>query len=176
MEPQPTFDPIAAEQQQLDILLDRGMYFTVEKRSLLRFVGRKERRFLLKRFRLGTMDALSDEYLKMGYSIDELKADPLGESKRMIAQNARRCARIIAIACLNSKWGIRLLTPFVADYFLWRLTPQKLLQVTSMINAMTDTPNFIGSIGFLSVTRRTTEPIPIETKSPNPKNRTDQPV
>lgn len=172
MEQDSNFDAIAAEQQQLDILLDRGVFFTVEKRSILRFFGSKERRFVLKRFRLGTMDALSNEYIKTGYSVDHLKEDPFGESKRLVAQNAKRCARIIAIACLNSKWGIRLLTPFLADYLLWRLTPQKMLQLTRMINTMSDTPNFIGSIGLLSVTRRTTEPLPIET---SPTSQASQP-
>lgn len=163
---QQTLNQIAAEQQQLDVLLDKGMFFDVEKRSLLRFIGKKERRFVIKQPYLGTLDALSNEFIKMEYSEDELKKDPFGESKRIVEHNALRCGRVIAIALLNSQWGIKLFTRILANYFVWHLNPQKLLDLTMMINTMANIPAFINSIRYLSVEKRTTKPILIEETSP----------
>ncbi|GAB3973843.1 hypothetical protein GCM10028806_28560 [Spirosoma terrae] len=162
-----SFDEVLAEKQQIDTLLERGMDFTVDKKSLLRFFGKKQRVFKVYQPYLGTLDYLSQEYINMAFSEERLKADPVGESKRLIEHNAKRCGRVIAIAVLNSQWKIKLFAGLLANYFSWHLTPGKLFDLVMLINTLTNMGAFTNSIRFLSVDKRTTNPILIE----EPKNQ-----
>lgn len=163
MSDQPHFDNIRAEKQELDTLIERGMTFTVPVRSILRYLGKTERSFIIRQPYLGTLDYLSREFIDMDFSEEKLQGNAMGESKRLIAHNARRCARVIAIAILNSKWRIKLLAPLLASYLLWRITPDKLFKLTLLINTISNVADFTNSIRFLSVTR-TTSPALMEKK------------
>jgi len=156
------FDAIRAEKAELDTLIEQGMTFEVPKRSLLRFIGKSKRTFLISQPYLGTLDRLSAEFIQMSFSEDKLKADPIGESKRLMHQNARRCAKVVAIAILNSSWKIRLLSGLLARYLLWRITPQQLFNLTMIINRISNMADFTNSIRFLSISNRTTAPGLIE--------------
>ncbi|MVM35259.1 hypothetical protein GO755_34880 [Spirosoma sp. HMF4905] len=159
-------DNLLAEQAELNALIEKGAFFTTPKQSLLRFWGSEERRFTIKPFFLGTIDRLGAEFFDMGFSEAAIDADPFGESKRLASQNAKRCARVVAIAILNRKWPIKFLTPFLANYLLWRVTPNKLWQLTLIINQMMNLGDFTNSIRYLQVTR-TTAPALVEEKPEN---------
>lgn len=157
------FDAIKAEQKQIDVLIDSGIKFTVPKRSVFAYFSKsKTRTFEIKQPYLGTLDYLSNEYIKMEFSEERIKLDPLNESKRLSLENAKRCARVVAIAVLNSKLKILLFTRILSHYFLWRITPKKLFELALIINTLANTADFTNSIRWMSVSR-TTAPNLIET-------------
>ncbi|MBN8820759.1 MULTISPECIES: hypothetical protein [unclassified Spirosoma] len=162
MNPPDTFNAMLAEQAELNTLIERGVQFTVQKRSLLKWLGKPERTFELKQPFLFTLDQLSAEFVLMDFSEDRLKQNPLGESKVLAHINAKRCARIVAIAVLNRRWKIRFLGPLLAYYLADRLTPTKLFQLVILINQISNLGDFTNSIRFLHASR-TTAPALIET-------------
>jgi len=160
----PDFDAIRAERDELNTLIERGVSFTVAKRSWLRRIGKPHREFVLKQPYLGTLDYLSREYIEMDFNEANFsEGQILSESKRLMARNATRCARIVALAILNDYWGIRLLSGLLSRYLLWHVTPQKLFQLTILINQISNVADFTNSIRFLSVSRTTAPPTRIET-------------
>lgn len=157
------FDPLSAERNELNILNGEGTQFKTPKRSILRFLGGSPHRtWTIHRPFGGTLNALSREFVEMDYSEDQLRENIVEEGKRLIAHNAHRMGRVVAIAVLRDKWAIRLLLPFVADYFLWRISPAILREVAEAIFGMTDMQNFILSIRLMSTKRTTTPPARIE--------------
>ncbi len=146
------------ERNELDILLSSGMAFMVPKRSLLRFIGKPERSFLIAPLFLGTLDFLSREFVEMNFSEEAIQENAFGEAKRLLARNARRGGRVVAIAVLNSDWKIRYLSGLYAWYFRWHLTPQTLLRLTLKIQEASNLGDFTNSIRYLSVVARTATP------------------
>lgn len=162
--PDNAFNAIRAERNELDILIDRGMYFTVPMRSLLKYFSKtKERTLIIRAPFVHTQDRLSREFIDMDFSEEALQANPLGESKRLVAKNALRFARIVAIAILNRRWKINLLGPLLAHYLADRITSAKLLQIVLIINQISNTGDFINSIR-LTFASRTTIPALMEKK------------
>ncbi|AUD00932.1 hypothetical protein [Spirosoma pollinicola] len=158
-----SFDERVAEKQELDVLIERGMRFSVPKRSLLRYIGKPDRSFLLQQPYLGTLDRLSAEFIHLDLSEERLAADWLSETKHLTRAHVTRCARIVAMAILNSQWRIRLCTGLLSRYLLWHLTPQTLLRLVLVINSLSNIGDFINSIRLMSAKERTTMPVRIET-------------
>jgi len=157
------------EGKELDILLEKGMRFTVPKKSLLRIVGGKERSFYIYQPYLGTLDLLSREFLEMEISEEKLQKNPIQEAKSIALTSAKRCARIVAIAVLNNRTKVALFASILTWYFLWRITPTKLFQLTIIINKMNNYGDFINSIRYLSTTNRTTSPTLMEKRKVEPR-------
>lgn len=146
------------ERAELDILLSAGMSFSVPKRSLLRYIGKPDRQFLIAPLFLGTLDYLSREFVEMNFSEEAIQENAFGEAKRLMAHNARRSARVVALAVLNSDWKIRWLAGLYAWYFRWHITPQVLLRLTLKIQEASNLGDFTNSIRYLSVVARTATP------------------
>lgn len=150
------------QEKELDTLLEQGVTFTLPKRSILRRFGPPERTFLLRQPYLRTMDRLSLEWLKIDVSLENLKSDWVAEGKQLAAKHALRMARIIAVAYLNSEWKIKLFGWLIAYYFSCRITPQKLLSLTILINETSNLVDFIGSTRLMSANQPTTTPARVE--------------
>lgn len=151
------FDALKAEKNEADALIDKGLEFTVPVRSLLRFVTKKkERVFVIHQPYLGTLDIISRLFLEIKIEEEFLKENPLVETKRIAVESARTCAIVVAVAVLNSKWLIRFFSKPLADYFFWRLKPDKLLQLALIINQISNLGDFISSIRLMSAVRTTT--------------------
>jgi hypothetical protein len=148
------FDPIEAEERELEILLDKGMIFKVGKKT-----------FHIKQPFLGTLDYLSEQFIKLDINKAQLIADSpqevFEEQKRILRPNVVICARIVALAVLNSRWKIKFLTWFYTKYFLWRITPSTLAKLTNMVLKASNLPDFTNSIILMSI-NRTTAPAVIE--------------
>lgn len=182
-------DPETLERlEQARVLLDQGMTFEIRIQSYLgkflafleaclvylwacvcgkegrKFKVRKVRTFTIYQAYLGALDYLAVELLSIKYDQDQIDLDIFEEGKRLTGEHARRMARVVAIAYLNSKWGIRLFKGVVANYFLWRLTPGKLLRLVDIINAMQNPTDFLLSIRLIAVLPRTTAPALMEEK------------
>jgi hypothetical protein len=163
MQQEENFDPVQAERNEINTLTQRGVSFSVECKSLIsKIFRRKERKFLIQQPYLGTLDYLAAEYIQMRYDEEAIKEDWIAEGKRMMKSDAKRCARVVAIAVLNDRWKLKYLIPFFATYFLWRITPEKLSQLTSIILQTSNIVDFIGSIRYLSIKERMTAPNLVE--------------
>jgi len=157
------FDPVQAERQEINNLIERGVEFTVECQSFFsKILGKKQRKFVIQQPYLGTLDYLAAEFIEMRFDEEALKEDWFSEGKRMVSQDAKRCARVAAIAVLNGRWKLKFLIPFYATYFLWHMTPSKLSKLTSIIFQTANIVDFIGSIRYLSIKERMTAPNLIE--------------
>lgn len=149
------FDKVRAERKELDILLDKGMHFTVEKKSALRYFGKKERKFVIRQPYLGTLDKLSSIALGMEINENKIQEDTLGEVKRLSVENVKKCSEYVAVAVLNSGWKIKLFSKILSKYFLWRLNPSKLFEIVYIINQLSNFLDFTNSIRLISATRTT---------------------
>lgn len=139
------------ERKTYAALLNNGLEFTVEART---FFGKpKIKKFKIRQLFLGTMDLVSSLFAKMEIDEEALEKDPLAEGRRLEHIYAREMAQIVAVAYLNSKWGIRLLRRYYTRYFLWHVTPAKLYQLAMIINTLSNTPDFVNSIRLLSIVR-----------------------
>lgn len=160
------FDFLNAEKNEADILIDRGFFFEVPKKSLLRWFSKKKtRRFEIQQPYLGVLDMINRIFLDIEFNEKEITENPLTETKKLVI-HSRKLAEVIAIVILGSKWKIRLFAKVLGRYFLWRITPDNLLQITLGISQMSNLENFIVSIRLMSRIR-TTAPKPIEEKQPD---------
>ena len=151
------------EREELDLMVDKGVKFTVKKRSILRLIGSPEREFTIYQPYLGTLDLLSHEFLKIEFDEEKLRTDGLSESKRLASKAAKVLADILAIAVLSDKWKIKLFKPFLSQYFLWRVTPSKMLELSMIINIMMNLEGFINSIRLNAIHRTANPPKLVET-------------
>ncbi len=157
-------ETIQAEKVELNTIIERGAKFSVDRRSLLsRLLKKPQRQFVIYQPYLGTLDYLSAEFIQMEFDAKRLEEQRFDETKRLVAINARRCARIVAIAVLNRKLYIKHLTRPLTEYLLWRVTPSKLYQLAMLISQMSNLVDFTSSIRLMSTQKRTTDPTPIET-------------
>ncbi len=151
------------EREELDLMVDKGVKFTVKKRSILRLIGSPEREFTIYQPYLGTLDLLSHEFIKIEFDEEKLQADGLSESKRLGSKAAKVLADILAIAVLSDKWKIKLFKKALSSYFFWRVTPSKMLELSMIINIMMNLEGFINSIRLNAIHRTATPPKLIET-------------
>lgn len=140
------------ERQALNTLLSRGLYFEIPGRL---FFKRHTWRIIIRQQLLGSLDYLTDLYLQIDINEDKIKADPEKEARRLAGQYARLMARVVAIAFLNSKWKIRLFSRYMTNWFLWKLTPQRLFDLTLAIKTLSNTADFVGSIRSIALVRTT---------------------
>lgn len=83
------FEPHKAEQHEADVLINKGIRFTVPKRSLLRhFSKQKQRTFTIEQPYLGTLDILSRVFLSIEFEESMLAENALAEAKRITAESA----------------------------------------------------------------------------------------
>lgn len=150
----PSFEELEAERKAVETLLDKGMSFDVPRWSIIKKF-RKSRIFTIQQPKLGTLDNLTRIYLSMGLDESKIKEDPLKESRILTHNNIKPASKVVAIAVLNSYWGIKIFSRILAIYFRWKLTPSKLYQLTLIINALSNTSDFLSSIRLMSLVRTT---------------------
>jgi hypothetical protein len=143
------------EAKAVDTLLHRGVRIDIPKRSLLRYVGKKDRSFTIRQSYLGTLFEISRVALRLDYDEKRIADDAFSESKRLVKKHAKGMTLICAIAILNSWWGIRLLAWPLSYYLLWRLTPQRLAQLSLTVMQLNNISDFINSIRLMSGARVT---------------------
>jgi hypothetical protein len=162
------FDPIEAEKIELDILTNKGMSFEIGRRWTKWLSDKQTRTFTIRPLPVGVMDRLTYEYIRLDLDEELLKEEnllALQEAKLLVHKHAYRCARIVAIAVLNSNPFYWLLVGILSQYFYMRLTSKMLFQVTMIINRMSNYGGFTASIRYLRSARTTrpmTEPTLVE--------------
>lgn len=141
------------ERKALNTLLEKGIYFEIPGRLFFR---RKKWRFTIRQLFLGTIDHLSDLYLQIDIDEEKIKEDPQKEARRLAGKHAKLMARVVAIALLNSYFGIKFFSGILSYYLLWKINPQRLFELTIAVKTLSNTGDFIASIRSLSLVRTTT--------------------
>jgi len=144
----------STEQKAVNTLLSQGVKFEIDARGLVR-IFKKKHSFMLRQAYLGTLLMLSKYYLKVGFDEKKLVDDPLGVSRMEITRTAKTLAMIAAIGILNNKTKIKLFARPFARWLLWRLTPNKLYELSMTIVVLNNTGDFINSIRLMSALRVT---------------------
>lgn len=144
----------STEQKAVNTLLSQGVKFEIDARGLVR-IFKKKHSFMLRQAYLGTLLMLSKYYLKVGFDEKKLVDDPLGVSRLEITRTAKTLAMIAAIGILNNKTKIKLFARPFAKWLLWRLTPNKLYELSMTIVVLNNTGDFINSIRLMSALRVT---------------------
>ncbi|MFA6973994.1 MAG: hypothetical protein WC238_04645 [Parcubacteria group bacterium] len=144
----------STEQKAVNTLLSQGVKFEIDAKGLGRLF-KKKHSFHLRQAYLGTLLILSKYYLKVGFDEKKLVDDPLGVSRLEITKSAKILAMIAAIGILNNKTKIRLFAKPFAKWLLWRLTPNKLYELSMTIVVLNNTGDFINSIRLMSALRVT---------------------
>ncbi len=170
------------EKNQLNVLVRKGVDFSVDDKEVVkekRFFGlfRKKkivnvkRNFTIKEPTLDTLDRLSAEWLELDISETELQSEDgaVSYAKRLANTETRRCARIVAIAVLDTEYyyveckGSRIVynpndkkLEELTDLFYRRIKPSQLLEFATIINIISNLGDFMSSIRLMTAQRTTT--------------------
>lgn len=166
----------------MNILLNKGIEFEVEDTEFevkKRFWGLLKKRIpvkVRKQFKIGaltagTLDRMAGEWIEIAIDESAMKSDDaMQKARTLVHKHVLRCARIVAIAVLDSDYLIprwcgkngtvrydedRARLESLAALFARTLTPSDLYRVFAMINVMCDFGNFVNSIRLMSSYRST---------------------
>ncbi|MFB5946126.1 hypothetical protein [Albibacterium profundi] len=149
------FDKIQAERNELNVLLDKGLKFEIDRFFPFNLGKRKKWTFVIKEPYLGTLDRISNVSIDMDISENSIQEDPWSESKSLVKKHAFKAAKVIAIAYLNNLILIKLFTRVLAYFFKWTIKPSKLYAYASYMNVMCNFGDFTNSIRLISASRTT---------------------
>ena len=177
--------PEELERAELNLLVKRGVQFDIRLKILKREKGfkghfkkpifiEKTKTFEVQELTLDTLDRLSDIWLDMPMSEADLQDENnvLSVAKRIVKDNAKRMARIIAIAVLGEDYYIteqlsngRMKRRTdekelnrLADLFFHTIKPSQLITITAAITNVSYLSDFLNSMRLMSGAR-TTRPI-----------------
>ena len=176
------------EREELNRIVNNGVTFEVEdveamvtKRSFFGLFKKRELVKVTKKFKieeptLGTLDRLSREWVELAIDEESLKGkDGMKNARSLAANNALRCAKVIAIAVIGSEYKIPVTDKNgvvrmredvkrlneLTSLFTRRIKPSRLYQIYILIQTMCNLGDFLNSIRLMSADR-TTMPIRIE--------------
>lgn len=169
------------EKSELSVLLNKGIEFEVEDTRFdveKRFFGLMKKRvpvkykrtFKIGELTLGTLDRLSAEWIEFEISEKELATDDrMKAAKALTYEHSLRCAKIIALAVLDSDYLVPVHSggfikyredkkklQELTDLFARTIKPSDLFYLVSIINLMSNLGDFTNSIRLMEVARTTT--------------------
>lgn len=174
------------EKSELSVLLNKGIEFEVEdvrfdvEKRLFGLIKKRvpvkyKRSFKIGELTLGTLDRLSAEWVEFEISEKELATDDrMKVAKALTYEHSLRCAKIIALAVLDSDYLVPVHSggfikyredveklQELTDLFARTIKPSDLFYLVSIINLMSNLGDFTNSIRLMEVAR-TTAPDRIE--------------
>lgn len=188
MEEKNDIKQLELEREELNRIVNNGVTFEVEdveamvtKRSFFGLFKKRELVKVTKKFKieeptLGTLDRLSREWVELAIDEESLKGkDGMKNARSLAANNALRCAKVIAIAVIGSEYKIPVTDKNgvvkmredvkrlneLTSLFARTIKPSRLYQIYILIQTMCNLGDFLNSIRLMSADR-TTMPIRIE--------------
>lgn len=177
---------INIERQELNTLISKGVQFDIEypvftpAKGLKRFFAKpakkiKKEVFTIQEPTLSTLDRISAEQIELRIDENIMTTEKgIQEAKRFAHEHGRRLSRILALAVMGEDYAIPATlgsrTRYTYDdkrlnelteLFFTYLKPSKLIQLTILVNTMSNLGDFTNSIRLMSASR-TTMPIRIE--------------
>jgi hypothetical protein len=178
-------DDLELERQELNLLIQKGVKFDINIKIRERIKGIKglfgkkkiiEKNIIYEIYEptLSVLDRISEIALDMIINEEDFKNenDILTKARQLTRENAKRLARMVAIAVLGEDYHILELSKSnrtvrhnndkelnrLTDVFFHSLTPSKLIGLASIITNTSNLSDFINSMRLLSGAR-TTQPI-----------------
>lgn len=149
----------SVQQQAADVLLDRGVRVKLPAPIIYRLVGIKEISRTIYRPKLGTLIAMSKLAAGINVNLDDLSGNAIGESMRIVADHGDTVAKFVAIAILNSRYGIDNKANQLATRLKWHLPAQRLAELFAVVILLSSVQDFLTTIRFVQqsnmMTRRT---------------------
>ena len=188
MEEKNDIKQLELEREELNRIVNNGVTFEVEdveakvkKTWLFGLFKKRELVKVTKTFKieeptLGTLDRLSREWVELAIDEESLKGkDGMKNARSLAANNALRCAKVIAIAVIGSEYKIPVTDKNgvvkmredvkrlneLTSLFARTIKPSRLYQIYILIQTMCNLGDFLNSIRLMSADR-TTMPIRIE--------------
>ena len=188
MEEKNDIKQLELEREELNRIVNNGVTFEVEdveamvtKRSFFGLFKKRELVKVTKKFKieeptLGTLDRLSREWVELAIDEESLKGkDGMKNARSLAANNALRCAKVIAIAVIGCEYKIPVTDKNgvvrmredvkrlneLTSLFARTIKPSRLYQIYILIQTMCNLGDFLNSIRLMSADR-TTMPIRIE--------------
>lgn len=140
-----------ARRRAVDVLLERGVVFEVERRGPLRLFGKKMR-LVINPPTLGVLYAISGEFAAMRVDEDKVEEDPIGYSFSLVRSQSHSMARAVAYAVLGARWKVKCFAGVFSSYLLWQLTAKQLLKLVVTVLSVSGTADFINSIRLIKGT------------------------
>ena len=182
-------DNLIKEKEELNHLINNGIQFEIECnepvviRGLFGIPRRKiikiKKQFKIEETTLSTLDRIGLESVELVIDEKSLKEsdDSIVVARNIAMKQARRMARVVAIAVLGSDWEIpksnrngvihyvenTKAIEELTDLFAHAIKPSQLNQLCLAINAMCNLSDFLKSTRLIA-TDRTTMPIRVEEK------------
>lgn len=167
-------EALEAEKKELNLLIGRGISFTVDywedKRVRKHWYSwpklkreQKQQEFIIKEPTAYTLDRLSLEYIELVMDEEQIKANPRQEARKLFAKHNRRMAKIVAIATLGNDWEDKAKLTQRTEFFARWLKNSTLLELVQAIDLTNNLADFINSMRLLS-SARTTMPTRIESQ------------
>ena len=170
----------AAEKGELNVLLEKGVSFDIDTVIYKRLPGIKglykkrvkitgNEKYTIQEPTLSTLDRISSEQLEL--AIDESvisKENALNEAKRLTSKHTKTMCRILALSVMGEDY----LKPYqhgavtrykkddkqlkeLEELFMRSIKPSKLLQLTLLVNTISNLGDFMNSIRLMSAARTT---------------------
>lgn len=140
------------EKNAVETMLEHGVRFHVDTNGIFRILV-KRIPFRINQPYLGTLLHISRIFLEISLDEKKLGENAYQESYMLVPENAKRAAKLISLAVLNSKWKIRLFSGLLTNYFIWRITPSKLFQIMLLVLTISNTASFTNSIRLIQSLR-----------------------
>jgi deoxyribose-phosphate aldolase len=176
------------EKRELDVIIGRGVSFEVEQTTYRRkkgIFGRLKKRekftekvkYIINEPTLSTLDLISAEQIELRIDESMIASDTgINEAKKISAEQCKRMAKILAICVLGEDYVLPIQKGSAIKYvrdekrlqelteiFMAFVKPSKLVQLTLLVNTISNLGDFINSIRLMSASR-TTMPVRIEGK------------
>ena len=123
------------------LMLDMGVAIPVRPFRFL-YRKRKPRRVIMRTPGLGGMMRISNLYLRMGVSHEEMKEYTYEQSLKLMAEHGKTISRIVAHALVRGPLLGRLLNRFVAWWLRWYVHPLFLQEAMYQLVTMIDPKSF----------------------------------
>ena len=155
------------EREELNLLVQRGFHFEIA-------IGKRKKTFIIQQPTLNVLDQISDISLDMAISEDKLNQEDnaILNARKLVKKNAKRQARVIAIAVLGESYYTDTKNPILkqimnvfyriqlrrlTDVFIHTITPSMLVGLTTIVTNISNLGDFLYSMRLLSGAR-TTQP------------------
>jgi hypothetical protein len=160
------FDKLEAEKRELNLLINNGLSFEIEKtvkkrqKGFLGFFKKRVRetekmKFTIQEPTLYTLDRLSREQIEFSIDEKDFRLNGVAKVRGLVLDHSRRCARIVAIAVLGNGWEDRTRLQALENLFFKTIKPSKLMDLVRLINTMSNLGDFMNSIRLMSAVRTT---------------------
>ena len=177
---------LSAERKELNALINRGVGFEVEVPKMVRKKGifgrfrkpvktTEKKKFIINEPTLSTLDRISAEQIELRIDENIMSGENgISEAKKLVNQHGRRMARIVALAVMGQDYvqaiqsGNHISYRYkdkeldeLTELIFANVKPSMLMQLTVLVNTMSNLGDFTNSIRLMSAAR-TTMPIRVE--------------